>query len=225
LSGRRLVDDIGWTPPGDDAVRGDVAFSDEIRNDVAVIIPGAELTLAGSADLDAVVKAFGEQWYFAERLTEPSASEDDVFVARRGEDLLGTVTIGPIGKDEVELHASFPLASSRLLTHLEVLEPLRNQGIGSWIMRGMESKIARDGFQWIVLGVGLDNEDAARLYRRLGYRLWRKQPLATTKVNYRDDGSSWQTPDECFIFAKRLVRLPDSLPVAAGFVGGISLQQ
>jgi len=170
-----------------------------------VITAGAELTDAGPADLDAVVKIFGHQQYFADRLTTPRMTGDRVFLARRGEVLLGTVTIGPILTDEVELHASFGLSSSRLLTHLEVPEPLRNQGIGGWIMEGIESRIADDGFEWVVLGVGLDNEGAARLYRRLGYRLWRKRPLVTTKVNYREDGSSWLTPDQCFVFFKNLI--------------------
>jgi ribosomal protein S18 acetylase RimI-like enzyme len=163
---------------------------------------GVELAVAHPADLDSVVKVFGQGQYFAEQLAEPNDTGNEVILARRGEDLMGTVTIGPIGADEGELRQGFPPPTSQLLTHLEVPAPLRSQGIGTWIMRNIEDLVRARGFKCIVLGVDLENDGAARLYRRLDYQLWRERPLATTKVSYLEDGGTCQVPDECLVFFK-----------------------
>ncbi|MBB3101552.1 ribosomal protein S18 acetylase RimI-like enzyme [Actinoplanes campanulatus] len=164
----------------------------------------ADLALAEPSDLDAIVKIFGHRQYFAEQLADPKPPGDTVFLARRGEDFLGTVTVGPVGADEAQLRAGFPPDSARLLTHLEVPEKFRNHGIGTWIMREVEQRVAQGGFRQIVLGVDLDNAGAARLYQRLGYQLWRHDRVPTVKVHYREDGTSWSEPDWCLIFFKDL---------------------
>ncbi|MBB4752722.1 GNAT family N-acetyltransferase [Actinoplanes lobatus] len=163
-----------------------------------------DLALAEPSDLDAIIKVFGHRQYFAEQLADPDPQGNEVFLARRGEDFLGTVTIGPVGVDEARLRAGFPPDYARLLTHLEVPEQLRNHGIGTWIIREIEHRVAQDGFRQIVLGVDLGNAGAARLYQRLGYRSWRCGSVPTIKVHYREDGSSWSEPDRCLIFFKDL---------------------
>lgn len=47
----------------------------------------------------------------------------------------------------------------------------RNQGIGSYLMRFVEGDLSQRGYQHITLNVAKENQDALRLYQRLGYKI------------------------------------------------------
>lgn len=47
----------------------------------------------------------------------------------------------------------------------------RNRGIGSYLMRFVEGDLFERGYQYITLNVAKDNQDALRLYQRLGYKI------------------------------------------------------
>ena len=46
---------------------------------------------------------------------------------------------------------------------------MRGQRIGTTLMRHAERLVAERGHRLVGIGVGVDNHDAERLYRRLGY--------------------------------------------------------
>lgn len=56
-----------------------------------------------------------------------------------------------------------------------VLDAWRGRGIGTRLIRHLESWAADRDAEWIVLDVSAANVDAARLYERLGYRLDRRR--------------------------------------------------
>jgi ribosomal protein S18 acetylase RimI-like enzyme len=47
----------------------------------------------------------------------------------------------------------------------------RNRGVGTAVMQFVEKDLAKRGFTTLTLNVARDNNDAERLYRRLGYRI------------------------------------------------------
>lgn len=55
------------------------------------------------------------------------------------------------------------------VNHLQVRAEERGKGVGSGLLSAGEAMIRSRGFSEAAVGVGLDNEEAARLYRRLGY--------------------------------------------------------
>jgi ribosomal protein S18 acetylase RimI-like enzyme len=52
----------------------------------------------------------------------------------------------------------------------------RNLGIGSHLMRFVEEDLRARGFKYITLNVAKDNQDALRLYKRLGYHVIDSRP-------------------------------------------------
>ena len=79
-----------------------------------------------------------------------------------------------------------------MLNHLEVAPGWQGQGIGTRLVRAAEDAARRRGFDRIVLGVGVDNPDAKRLYERLGYVDWEQRsggrPMDRTGWGWRDPG-------------------------------------
>ena len=55
------------------------------------------------------------------------------------------------------------------LSDFVVLERFRSRGIGTEMLRVAEATALRQGFRWLALGVGIENDGARRLYERLGY--------------------------------------------------------
>ena len=56
------------------------------------------------------------------------------------------------------------------LNHLQVRPEHRGRGAGSAILASAEQLVRERGLGRLAVSVGVDNPDAARLYRRLGYR-------------------------------------------------------
>lgn len=72
---------------------------------------------------------------------------------------------GPVGAAARE---SFPGAVE--INHLQVREGHRGRGVGTAIIAAAEELCLARGRRQVAVGVGLDNDGAARLYERLGYR-------------------------------------------------------
>ena len=49
--------------------------------------------------------------------------------------------------------------------------PWRRQGIGTYLMHFIEDDLQSRGFRYLTLNVAKDNQNAIRLYRRLGYKV------------------------------------------------------
>ncbi|MFF3782382.1 GNAT family N-acetyltransferase [Streptomyces sp. NPDC001933] len=82
---------------------------------------------------------------------------------------VGTAQILWRGCKAAEVHERFPECPE--LNGLGVWPPhRRSQGIGTAIVRAAESRVRRNGYQQIGLGVDDQNHRAASLYLRLGYQ-------------------------------------------------------
>jgi predicted N-acetyltransferase YhbS len=142
-----------------------------------------EIRSAKRPDYPALVAAFGEPQYFADRI---GRARHDL-----GELLVGWVDGVPVGSvylwcetlEEPELRAEFPDAP--LLNHLDVAPEWRGRGIGTALVRACEAAARERGYEVLLLGVGVDNEGARRLYERLGWLDWQRGPIV----------ARWSEPD------------------------------
>ncbi|MEO9249086.1 GNAT family N-acetyltransferase [Citricoccus nitrophenolicus] len=79
------------------------------------------------------------------------------------------------------------------IKNVGVLPDLRGQGVGSVLMAEMERWAAR-GHTAVTLRVGLENDDARRLYLRLGYLPTGE--TSTVSYEYLDDDGQLRTATE-----------------------------
>ncbi|MDT0262025.1 GNAT family N-acetyltransferase [Jatrophihabitans lederbergiae] len=131
-------------------------------------------------DCDMDTRACNEHDLVALRNAWPTA--DDVHGAHYTEQREGTATYlvawqdeEPLGSGLIQWHgpigmnarAAFP--DSVEVNHLQVRPELRGRGVGTVLLKAAEQLAENRGYKLIAVGVALDNPDATRLYRRLGY--------------------------------------------------------
>ena len=156
---------------------------------------------AHAGDRPAIVRAFGEERFFADRLQRQREGHGELLVAYEGEAVIGVVYVWRGEAEERELREHLP--DVPLLNHLEVVEDRRNNGVGTAIIEAAESHVLGLGLKKLALGLRLHNHDAARLYDRLGYREWEHGEIWTTYV-VMSDGEETQVPEKCRILVKDL---------------------
>lgn len=157
---------------------------------------------ATPADLPALVRGLGQQHYFDDRLRRQRVGHGLLLAAWLGAAAVGDVYLRFEPADEPELRERLP--GVPLLQHLEVRAGLRNRRIGSRLIRAAERVLRELGHSRVALGVALDNHDAARLYRRHGYREWPHPPIPTSSEEVRPDGSTYRRRELCQILVKNL---------------------
>ncbi|HEY1485028.1 MAG TPA: GNAT family N-acetyltransferase [Micromonosporaceae bacterium] len=129
------------------------------------------------ADYPALVDAFGQPDYFADRLGRSRHKLGDVLVAYVDDVPVGDVYLWCEPFEEPELRAMYPDAP--MLNHLEVWPPWQGRGIGTQLVHAAEDAARERGYDILVLLVGLDNPRAKALYERLGYLDWGGGPIVT----------------------------------------------
>ncbi|MFG2073617.1 GNAT family N-acetyltransferase [Nonomuraea maritima] len=150
-----------------------------------------------------MARSLGQQPYFADRLARQDAGHGILLVAWDGDGVaVGDVYIWLAPAEEPELRTHLPGVA--LLTHLEVVAGRRNRGIGTELLWAAEERLLAAGHEQVALGVGLDNPDAQRLYRRRGYAEWPYGQVPTTKVVYHPNGGHETQPELCRIFVRKL---------------------
>jgi GNAT superfamily N-acetyltransferase len=149
-----------------------------------------------------MIRSLGQQSYFADRLRLQAGGHGFLLVAWERETALGDVYVWLAPAEEPELRVHLPGVA--LLTHLEVVSPRRNEGIGTGLLREAERRLSAMGHERVALGVGLDNPAAQRLYRRRGYEEWPHGAVGTTQVVYRADGERELRPELCRIMVRQL---------------------
>lgn len=152
-------------------------------------------------DQPAIVRTFGEERFFTDRLQRQQEGHGELLVAYEGDAAIGVVYVWRGEAEEPELREHLP--DVPLLNHLEVVEHRRNDGIGTAIIEAAEAHVLGLGLKKLALGLRLHNHDAARLYDRLGYREWEHGEIWTTYV-VMSDGEETQVPEKCRILVKDL---------------------
>jgi GNAT superfamily N-acetyltransferase len=156
---------------------------------------------ARAGDLPEIVRALGEERFFTDRLRRQEEKHGELFVALDHDTVVGVVYVWRGAAEERELREHLP--GVPLLNHLEVIEGRRNNGVGTAIIGAAEAHVRSLGIPRLALGLRLDNTDAARLYKRLGYREWEYGEIWTTYV-VMADGEEKQIPERCRILVKDL---------------------
>lgn len=103
---------------------------------------------------------------------------------------------------EYEIRAELP--GVPLLNRLAVAKQHRNRGIGSALLAHAERRLRTMGHRRVALGVGVDNTDAIRLYRRHGYREWQRPPIVARAGGDLGNGGTPGEEEIFTIFVKNL---------------------
>jgi ribosomal protein S18 acetylase RimI-like enzyme len=114
---------------------------------------------------------------------------------------LGSGMIQWAGCGGANARQAFPDAVE--INHLQVRPEWRERGVGTAIIEDAETRAAGRGHALVALGVGLENDRAARLYRRLGYTA--TGILDTFTYSWIDDnGASHPESETSELLVKRL---------------------
>jgi GNAT superfamily N-acetyltransferase len=169
---------------------------------VKPVTAALDIRPGSAADLAALVAALEERHWFSERLDRQQQGGGVVLVAWLDGRPVGDVYLDcePAKEPEVRRH----LPGVPVLDHLEVLGPLWGRGMGTALIRAAEDTARQLGYEWLALGVGLENFRARRLYERLGYADWGHGAVVGTWVEYPDDGPPVILSEVCDMLVKRL---------------------
>jgi ribosomal protein S18 acetylase RimI-like enzyme len=102
-----------------------------------------------------------------DRLARQESGESTFLLAREGSEVLGRGEIRWSGPFMPEVRAV--VGDVPEINGLAVVTDRRGEGIGTGVIAAMEAEARERGVPAIGLGVAVDNVNAARLYRRLGY--------------------------------------------------------
>jgi len=153
-------------------------------------------------ELAAVVAEFRQGPYFRRRLVEQASGTGDGLVAWLGERPVGNLFVWRA--EPYEERVRHHLGHTPTLTHLEVTPSAQRQGIGTALIQAGERMLADLGYPRVGLGVGVNNDNARRIYDRLGYRDWRHGPVLVEWEEERPDGSVVLDSELCDWLVKRL---------------------
>jgi GNAT superfamily N-acetyltransferase len=156
---------------------------------------------AGPDDVAVLVRAFGQEKFFKDRLGRQVAGRGMVLTAWLATQPVGAVYLWQELAEEPEIRRHLPMVP--LLNHLEVLPAWRNQGIGTGLIHAAERILAESGARTVALAVELRNTDAERLYLRLGYRRWGLPPVACL-TDISSNGYRASTVEVCNVLVKVL---------------------
>ena len=97
----------------------------------------------------------------------------------------------------------FQRPGSLRLFALDVGEAFRGRGVGTALVNGVEAAAADRALTEVNLEVAIENEDAIRLYERLGYKRLGK-PVMDRWEQHLDDGGSRLVEEPSWVMIKSL---------------------
>ena len=157
-----------------------------------------EIRIATDGDLESLAEAHGPGISAAQikrRLKESKQGFRTMLVAVKEGRAIGSVSIGG---------GSFQREGSLRLFALDVGPEFQRKGVGSALVKAVEAIASDKGMDEVNLEVEVDNEDAIRLYHRLGYRMC-GDPVMDRWTKLEDDGTSETIEVPVFVMVKRLV--------------------
>lgn len=157
---------------------------------------------AAAGDLPALARSLGQRHFFADRLGRQRDGRGLLLVAWLGAEPVGDVYVWLEQAEEPELRERLPGVA--MVQHLEVRDSHRNRRVGTALLLAAERALRERRHTRVALGVVPDNDRAARLYRRHGYREWPYPPITTTYEEFLPDGRRRRRSEVCRIFVKDL---------------------
>lgn len=162
-------------------------------------LDGMRIEPARSSDFDGLSREFPDLHdYYRSRARQPNGI---LLVARVGRPV-GAVFVSTTPPREPELIRR--LGPIPMLHKLMVTADLRNRRIGTRLILAAENTPPVRSVRRIAVGVDTDNDGAARLYRRLGYREWAYGVLDTVREHRDHLGRPVIEPDSCHVYIKLL---------------------
>ena len=158
---------------------------------------GLSVRPAVDDDLGPLTSALGPEIpeaQVATRLEESRLGYRGMLVAELDGRVVGTVSMGGHG---------FQRPGSLRLFALDVGAAFRRGGVGTALVRAVEAIASGRGLDEVNLEVAIDNEDATRLYERLGYRR-HGEPVMDRWERQLDDGSSLLVEVPSWVMVNRL---------------------
>ncbi|MDQ7806903.1 GNAT family N-acetyltransferase [Amycolatopsis sp. A133] len=166
-------------------------------------MPEPYVRSARFADLKSFAAALGDREFFEDRFERQRKGLGELFLAWLGLQPAGAVYLWLEEAEERPIRWHLPRVP--LITHLEVRRDLRNLGVGQALVGAVEHLLVERGHERVALAVRTDNHDAARLYRRLGYRDWGHGVVVCYARAISPDGSVVTEAEPCFVRVKDLV--------------------
>jgi ribosomal protein S18 acetylase RimI-like enzyme len=158
---------------------------------------------ARAADYDVLVETLGQRRFFDDRFSRQGAGLGVLLVAWRGGTPIGVIYLWLEAAEEPELREHLP--GTPILTHLEIHPEHRRDGAGTALIEAAERRLRLLGHEQVALAVEIDNDGAARLYKRLGYEEWPHDTVACLSLT---DGDGERQIEVCQIMVRRLRREP-----------------
>jgi GNAT superfamily N-acetyltransferase len=155
-------------------------------------------------DLRLLAAAFGERTYFDDRYERQKNGLGVLFTAWLDEWPVGHVYLWMEEAEEAPINQYLP--GIPLLTHLRVLPGYRNRRIGTRLIAEVQDYLAHDDYWHVALAARTDNDEAIRLYQRLGYRDWDHGLVECVAVRTNPDGDVEYESEQCHVLLRRLVR-------------------
>ena len=159
-----------------------------------------QIRTATAADLGSLDGTLGEREFFADLLADPTESTSLLLVAWLAGEPVGDVVVEFAGAGHPQIRERQPDAP--LLYHLEVAPAYQRRGIGTALLRAAEREIRRRDHGLALLLVEVDNTDAARLYRRLGYVDWENGTVEHEWQAAGPDGGRRTVREICHVLIK-----------------------
>ncbi|SNS64786.1 Acetyltransferase (GNAT) family protein [Asanoa hainanensis] len=156
---------------------------------------------AAVSDVDGLVALLGQRAFFTETLARPPA-DGVLLVGVLDGQPVGDVWVSFSRAPEAEVNRYLP--GVPMLVHLEVVSVLRGRGYGTALVGAAEDLVRSRGYARVVLGVGIDNPGARRLYERLGYAEWPHGQIDTGYHATGDDGVRRWHPETITMLVKAL---------------------
>lgn len=168
-----------------------------MRDKVDTTMSAVEIRIATDNDVESLSEAYGSGISSAQikrRLEESKNGFRTMLVAVKGGRAVGSVSIGG---------GRFQRKDSLRLFSLDVGPAFRRKGVGTALAYTVEAIAVEKGLDEVNLEVEIDNEDAIRLYRRLGYRIC-GDAVMDCWTRLGDDGSSETIEVPVFVMVKKL---------------------
>ncbi|MGW3959465.1 GNAT family N-acetyltransferase [Amycolatopsis sp. NPDC005003] len=162
-----------------------------------------KIRLAQSADLESFVAAFGDRAFFEDRFERQQEKHGQLLLGWLDSRLAGVVYLWLADAEEKPIRDHLPRVP--LITHLEVHEDLRKNGVGKALVGEAERRLLEKGHYRVALAVRTDNDDAARLYKNLGYEDWGHGEVICLARTTSPDGTVQIEEEVCHVLVRDLV--------------------